>query len=146
MKTGRVHVFDKTVQKSEAWVTDLARELGWEDQRKVYRALSVTLHALRDRLPLSEVAQLGAQFPMLIRGLYYEGWSPSRTPDKFLNKEVFIELLQEAFLNDPDIDAERVLRGAFRTIERHISAGESHDIAAVLPAKLSRIWTEAGEL
>ncbi len=81
---------------------------------------------------------------MLIRGLYYEGWSPSRLPDKSLTKEMFLELLGEAFLSDPQFDAERVLRAVFKTIEKHTSAGENQDVAAVLPESLRRIWTEAG--
>ena len=146
MTSSKVHVFDKTLQKTEAWLADLAEELGWEDQRKVYRALRVILHTLRDRLPLNEGAQFGAQLPMLIRGLYYESWSPSRTPDKWLKKEQFVEIIEMAFRDDPDVRAERVLRAVFRTIEKHISAGESRDVAAVLPEKLRRIWSEAGDL
>ena len=34
--------------------------LGWPDRHKAYLALRATLHALRDRLPLEEVAQLAA--------------------------------------------------------------------------------------
>jgi len=30
--------------------------------------MRATLHALRDRLTVEEVAQLGAQLPMLVRG------------------------------------------------------------------------------
>jgi len=142
----KVQVFDKTLHKSEAWLADLAAELGWEDQRRVYRALRVTLHALRDRLPLGEVAQLGAQLPMLIRGLYFEGWSPSRAPDKWLKKDQFLEIVEVAFGDEPDINAERVVKAVFRTIEKHVSAGESRDVAAVLPEKLSRMWSEAGDL
>jgi uncharacterized protein (DUF2267 family) len=41
--------------------------------------LRATLHALRDRLIIDEVAQLSAQLPMLIRGLYYKGWDPTKT-------------------------------------------------------------------
>jgi uncharacterized protein (DUF2267 family) len=32
------------------------------------------LHAPRDRLPPEVAVHLGAQFPMLVRGVYYEGW------------------------------------------------------------------------
>jgi uncharacterized protein (DUF2267 family) len=32
------------------------------------------LHALRDRLPPEIAVHLSAQLPMLVRGIYYEGW------------------------------------------------------------------------
>lgn len=43
-------------------------ELDWQDRHAAYLALRATLHALRDRLTVEEVAELGAQLPMLIRG------------------------------------------------------------------------------
>ena len=70
-------VFDTTVQKTNVWLKDIMQELGWEDRHKAYMGLRTTLHALRDRLTPEEAAQFGAQLPMLIRGLYYEGWTPT---------------------------------------------------------------------
>ena len=37
--------------------------------------------ALRDRLGAEEAAQFSAQMPLLIRGMFYEGWQPSQTPN-----------------------------------------------------------------
>ncbi len=71
-----LEVFDSTVQKTNIWLNDILEELHWEDRNKAYMALRTTLHALRDRLTLEEVAQFSAQLPMLIRGIYYEGWDP----------------------------------------------------------------------
>ncbi len=138
-----VQLFDKTVQKTQMWIDDLARELDWEDRHRVYRVLRVTLHLLRDRLPLNEAVQLGAQLPMLVRGLYYEGWRPSDTPMKSLDRREFLTAVEEALADQPDVNAAHICRAAFRVLEKHISLGESQDIAGVLPKRLRALWTEA---
>jgi uncharacterized protein (DUF2267 family) len=71
MSTTGLDVFDTTVQKTNNWLNDLMQVLRWPDKHKVYLALRTTLHALRDRLTVEEVAHLGAQLPMLIRGFRY---------------------------------------------------------------------------
>ena len=71
------NVFDTTTQKTQVWLNDLMSQLDWEDKpQKAYMALRTVLHALRDRLMVEEAVQLGAQLPMLIRGFYYDGWTP----------------------------------------------------------------------
>ena len=70
-------------------------------------ALQVVLHALRDRLPVEAVAALGSQLPLLVRGMYYEGWSPSETPVQESEKEEFLSQIAAAFRNNPEVDPER---------------------------------------
>jgi uncharacterized protein (DUF2267 family) len=135
--------FEKTYRKSEEWLTDLCNEMNTNDRHKAYKALRVTLHTLRDRLPVEEVVQLGAQLPMLIRGLYYEGWKPQATPNKDLDRAEFLAAVGEAFRDLPVVNPERVTMAVFRLIETHISAGESKHIAAVLPEKLRSVWLDA---
>ena len=83
-------IFDETVQLSNLWLNDLMDELSWKDKKRAYRILRATLHALRDRLTPHEAVHLGAQLPMLIRGLYYENWHmkdaapPEHTKQTFL--------------------------------------------------------------
>ena len=103
-------VFDTTLQKTNGWLKDLMHELGGDDRHKAYLALRATRHALRDRLTVEEVAQLGAQLPMLIRGFYYEGWDPTGKP------------LRERH------------EGQFR-----ITDGEIEDVKHVLPAELREL-------
>jgi len=85
-----LEVFDTTVQKTNLWLKDIMQALGWADRHKAYVALRTILHALRDRLTLEEAVQFGAQLPMLIRGLYYEGWTPTSKPDKVRHKAEFL--------------------------------------------------------
>jgi uncharacterized protein (DUF2267 family) len=39
--------------------------------------LGAVLHALRDRPQIGLAVHLGAQLPLLVRGLYYDQWRPS---------------------------------------------------------------------
>jgi uncharacterized protein (DUF2267 family) len=74
MSATALDVFETTVNKTNRWLNELMQIMGLKDRQKAYLALRAVLHALRDRLTLEQVAQLGAQLPMLIRGFYYEGW------------------------------------------------------------------------
>ena len=48
------------------------------------------MHAFRDQLPLAEAVHLGAQLPLLVRGIYYDGWSPGTGPGGRRKLEAFL--------------------------------------------------------
>ena len=73
MSTIGLEVFDKTVQTTNAWLKEIMEVTG-PDRHRAYRVLAAVLHALRDRLTVDEAAQLAAQLPILVRGLYYDQW------------------------------------------------------------------------
>jgi uncharacterized protein (DUF2267 family) len=114
MSTTNHELFSNTLQKTHLWLKDLAEELRWEDQHQAYLALRATLHALRDRLTVDEAAHLGAQLPVLIRGFYYEGWSPAGKPVRERHKEEFCAHVKAYFQREEDIDAEKIVRGVFQ--------------------------------
>src|SRR5437660_1106427 len=124
MKTrDRLDVIETTVQKTYAWLDDLDSELGARSRQESYRVLRGFLHVLRDRLVVDEAAQLGAQLPMLVRGMYYEGWDPSRTPVKLRADEFVARFAREAALPYPEA-REPALRAAAHSLRRHITEGE----------------------
>jgi uncharacterized protein (DUF2267 family) len=140
MSRTEVAPFEHAVQTSNAWINDLMEKLDWDDRHRAYKALRVVLHTLRDRLPLQEVVDLGAQLPMLIRGLYYEGWKPGAPTVKMRKREEFLIPVEEAFRDEPDIRPEEVAWGVFRLLASHVSKGEIDDVLQTLQTDLRTLW------
>jgi uncharacterized protein (DUF2267 family) len=140
MPATNVAAFDQTLQKTNMWLRDLRVELWWMDSDRVYHALRAVLHALRDRLALHEAENLGAQLPMLLRGCYYEGWRPSRTPVPDRTKEQFLAHVAHEFRGDPHLDYEEIVAAVLATLGKHVTAGEIEDVKANLPAELRKMW------
>jgi uncharacterized protein (DUF2267 family) len=127
------------VQKADIWINDMAGELGTEDEDRAYSVMRAYLHALRDRLTVEEAAQLGAQFPDLIRGIYYEGWDPSSIPTKYRKLSEFVDrMADETPINDPR-DASKSINAAASVLRRHVTEGEIDDIRSILPEDLQPV-------
>jgi uncharacterized protein (DUF2267 family) len=140
MSVTSLDVFETTLQKTNSWLRELMDVMGWSDRHRAYLALRTTLHALRDRLTVEEVAQLGAQLPMLIRGFYYEGWDPTGRPVKVRHIEDFLALIEREFRSDDEIDLEQVARGVFAVLSARATEGEIEDVKAILPAEIRHLW------
>lgn len=132
--------FDRTVHATNVWLDEVMRELEWDDRERAYQALRVVLHALRDHLPLNESAQLAAQLPQLIRGLYYEGWNPSHTRAKERHWDEFILPVADAFSLDPNANPSRIAQVVLKVLARHVSSGEVSDVKHCLPEEIRRYW------
>lgn len=130
---------ETTIQKTNEWLRDIMNAIGANDTHVAYGALRAVLHALRDRLTVDETVQLGAQLPMLVRGLYYEGWSPKGKPAK-THKAEFLDAIRRQFPGPERLHPEVLARAVLKVISRHVSAGEVGDVKAVLPAELKDLW------
>jgi uncharacterized protein (DUF2267 family) len=131
---------EASVHTANVWLKELAQELGWDDRERVYHALRSVLHALRNRLTVDEAADLGAQLPLLIRGVYYEGWDPSSTPVKERHKEAFLKHVTADFRDDAGVYPEAIAWAVFKLLERHVSSGEIKDVLHVLPREIRSLW------
>jgi uncharacterized protein (DUF2267 family) len=147
MTIDSIEAFDTTLQKTNEWLRDIAAELDTENRRHAYLALRGTLHAIRDFLPLEESAQLSAQLPMLVRGIYFEGWNPSATPEEDRSLESFLRrtehALERALWNeDETFSTEAAARAVLRVLSNRVSAGEIEQVRHVLPEKIRELWPE----
>jgi len=136
--------FDATVQKSNIWLKEIMEKEGWDDRHRAYIALRAVLHAMRDRLTVDEAVHLGSQLPMLVRGMYYEGWDPSKNPQKIRTKEEFLSRIARGYERaQPDIDPENALRAVLKLLSEKISCGEMEDVKHSFPAEIQELWPES---
>jgi uncharacterized protein (DUF2267 family) len=131
---------DHTVQLTHVWINELDASLRWDNKHRSYRLLRAVLQAVRDWLPVNEAADLGAQLPMLLRGVYYEHWRPAATPVKERSKADFVARIDHAFKTDPIAYTPEAVAAVFELLSAKIGTGEIEDVRHALPAELRALW------
>jgi len=135
----RLDILDRSVEKAHIWINDLAEELGTEDVHEAYRVLRAFLQALRDHLSVDEAAQLAAQLPIFVRGVFYEGWDPSSTPTHTRDLDSFLTRISAEARLAGETEASFAATAASRVLRRHISEGEGLNVLRVLPHPLREL-------
>lgn len=133
-------ITDDAVQSTNEWVNDVNEKVGWEHKHRAYRLLRSVLHAVRDHLNPDEAAQLAAQMPVLIRGVFYDGWNPSKTPLKIRARDEFIARVQEDFGCDPLGDAPEAIAAVMAVLEARISKGEMEDVRSTFTTEIRTLF------
>lgn len=140
----KIHIFDDALKKANDWIADILEESGWTHPQSAYSALKATLHALRDRLPPDEAMDLASEFPMLIRGMFFEGWRLSDKPDKSIkSKDDFLDKVAQHFGRNSQVNAEEMAAVVFRVLSKKITSGEVRQVRMSLPERLRKVWPEA---
>ncbi|PUB12789.1 DUF2267 domain-containing protein [Yoonia sediminilitoris] len=133
-------IIDTAVHDANAWINEVDARTDWDDKRRSYRLLRQVLHVIRDHLNVDEAAQLGAQLPTLIRGIYYEGWNPSSTPVVERTTAGFVDRVQAGFDNDPMGDADHAIAAVIDVLDAHVSRGEMDDVKSTFTNKIRRLF------
>ncbi len=141
MKISGISTLDHAPQVVAEWINELAEDLDWPDKGRCYLLLRETLHAVRDYLSVDEAADLSAQLPILVRGIYFDGWVPARTPAHPRNKADFIARVSARFVKAPLEDPERAVAAVFDLLRRHLSQGEFDQVAGSMRKSLRELWT-----
>ena len=138
MSSTGYRTFDTTLEKTNGVLKNIEEAYGWPKERRnqSYGGLRAVLHALRDRLTVEEAAQLSAQLPMLIRGIYFEGWDPTKVPVK-MHRNEFLERINAEFPYEATGGAERLFEVVIGALRRFITEGEWQDVRASLPKDLA---------
>lgn len=143
MTGAAIEGIDRTVHATNGWIHDINERLGWDNRAKSYRLLRAVLHALRDWLPIGEGANLSAQLPTLLRGVYYEQWRPSTVPTKERDKNTFVARIESAMKPDMLDDPEAAIGAVLAILAQKTTSGEIQDVRNALPKDLRALWPEA---
>jgi len=141
MSTTGLAVFDRTLQETNLWLKELMARLGTDDREQAYAVLKATLHAVRDRLGPENAAHLGAQLPILLRGVYYEGWRIAGTPSKERHRDAFFEHVRRGMPGILDCDTELAVRAVFQVMWERVDQGEIAKLMRIFPRDLRELWT-----
>lgn len=133
--------FDHTIQETNVWLHQISDILGHPDRKVAYHALRAVLFALRDRLTVDEALNLSAQLPMLIRGIYFEGYKAAGKPEKF-HADEFLARVSRELRKAGHVEPMKATRAVFQVLGDHVTAGEIEDIYAGLPRDIRRLWPE----
>ena len=142
MSASGLDVFDRTLETTHVWLNDICNDVGG-DKHLAWKVLSTVLHKLRDRLSINLAAHLGAQLPLLIRGVYYDQFEPGHMPSGIRTREDFIGAVAQALRDTRPVDAEEAIRSVFRLLSRHISEGQVSKVRDALPKSLRQLWESA---
>jgi uncharacterized protein (DUF2267 family) len=133
-------VFDTTVQQSNEWLKLVESRLPPCGRQGAYEAFRAVLHVLRDRLPIDAVLGLSAQLPILLRGVYFEGWRPQNGPTKIHDRQVFADAVAAQLPPNFPRQADDVIEAVFAALGARLDPGESRKLVQHLPIPLRTYW------
>ena len=143
MSTG-LAVFDTTVNETNEWLKALEVRLPGSDRHEAYIALRAVMHALRDRLAPGGAMRLAAQLPLLLRGVFTEGWRPDETPVRTRTAEAFILKVAQALPPKFPFEAEHTTRAVVEMMWSQMNGGAMEKVREELPHDIGALWPAPG--
>src|SRR5690606_40704674 len=75
-------------------------------------------------------------FRSLVRGFYYEGWNPAKTPVKMRTREAFLDHIRLSLRNaNSTIDADTAAMAVFSLLSQRVTAGRSEEHTSELQSR-----------
>jgi uncharacterized protein (DUF2267 family) len=145
MSANGLDVFDRTLETTHVWLNEICNDLG-PDKQLAWKVLSTVLHKLRDRLTINLAAHLGAQLPLLIRGVYFDQFEPGKMPSEFRSRDDFVADVAKWLSDTRPVDPEKAIKSVFRVMSLHISEGQIDKIRDALPKSLRQMWDSVDQV
>ena len=136
--------FNHALHTANIWLADIGTALGTRDRRYTRGVVRAWMHTLRDRVTVDAAAKFGAQLPELLRGVYYDGWEPNKTPVKY-NVEQYIQRFA-AQASIPAVQVPTTAATITEVMADRMSPGQVSETLAELPTDLRATVTGTGSV
>ena len=142
MSANGLDSFDRTVHETNQWLRIVMAELKTASRHQAYVALRASLHALRDRIGPELAIHFAAHLPILLRGVFYEGWEPLETPTRERRLDDFLAYVESILGSRSGLDPADAVRAGFAAIGWSVSSTEVLKLIDVLPQELRNLWPD----
>lgn len=132
-------VFDNTLQKTNIWLNEISETMGG-DRQIAWHILGAVLRSVRDRLPVDLSAHLGAQLPLLVRGTYYDQFTPAAQPLEYRSLDEFLQEVGTRMHGTRPVNTVDATRAVFGVLTRHITPEQTDKIRQALPEDVRALW------
>lgn len=139
MSNTGLDVFDKTLQSTHIWLNEIGELIG-PDKQRCYHALRAVLTTLRDRMTVEQSAHLSADLPILIRGIFYDGFRPTDVPMTWRSQDEFISVVAQRFGNIGPMSPRTSCIAVFRVMERHLPHPLVEKVRNALPHEIRALF------
>jgi uncharacterized protein (DUF2267 family) len=145
MSATGLDVFDKTIHTTNIWLDELMADIG-PDRQVAWKVLSIVLRTLRDRIPVGLAAHLGAQLPLIVRGSYYDQWTPEQKLLELDNQEQFFAHVGKWLSDIRPVNPRIATVAVFNVLSRHVPRGQCEKVREALPQDVQALWDLDGSL
>lgn len=138
--------FEQYAPEANQFVKEIAEELGNpENTDHAYRVMRSVLHTVREVLTPEESLHLTAQLPLIIKGIYVDGWH-THPKGRIRSIPEFLATLRQQ--NEPsaardfgnDETAKHHAKCVLNVVKRHVAIGEVQDMIHQFPMGLTELW------
>lgn len=131
---------ENSLQKTQELLKEIEAAFGWtkEQRNQSYAALRAVLHTIRDRLTIEEAVEFAAGLPLLLKGIFFDGWQVSRVPLK-MDKEEFLQEILQQFPFSVKGNTQKVISVVLQSLKKYIGEGEFGDVLDVLPKDIANM-------
>jgi uncharacterized protein (DUF2267 family) len=137
----------KYVEEANSFFKNVAIELGnSNDIDHATRVTTAVLHTLRERISPEESLHLISQLPMILKGIYVDGWKITRAVSDFNTVDEFLDEVRAHSLRSASRDfgndeqARDAVRAVLKVINQYVSIGEIEHVKAQLPEPIAALF------